>query len=249
MNDHKSSSFLKLNASHIRGIDIARLKIKSFCQLKTNAKKLIVIDEAECLSEIAQEALRRTVENFSYIVRFIFICNYPSKIIEAIQSRCIVLRFKSIPESVIIRKIIKILYIEQILFSIKGLEMLIFLAEGDMRRSLNEAEIVSRSFLKLTDLTVKISSFVPSVFMIAEFLYFIFNQNHLLAFEIFTDICNEGYNIIEITYEIYKFLKKIRLFYFKKFKILKLLCEIQIGLFEEKSKINIVLTIIKKMFS
>jgi DNA polymerase III delta prime subunit len=62
--------------------------------LKKNSRKLIVIDEAESLSEIAQEALRRTVENFSHIVRFIFICNYPSKIIEAIQSRCTVLRFK-----------------------------------------------------------------------------------------------------------------------------------------------------------
>uniref|UniRef100_A0A7S0N7L5 AAA+ ATPase domain-containing protein n=2 Tax=Cryptomonas curvata TaxID=233186 RepID=A0A7S0N7L5_9CRYP len=252
ISDQKSNNFLKLNASHVRGIDVVRLKIKSFCQLKINLKKnsrkLIVIDEAESLSEIAQEALRRTVENFSHIVRFIFICNYPSKIIEAIQSRCTVLRFNNITESIIIRKITKILCIEKILFSIKGLEMLIFLAEGDMRRLLNEAEISSRSFFKLTDLTVKICCFVPSIFMIAEFLYVIFNRNHLLAFEIFTDICNEGYNIAEIIYGIFKYLKRIRLFHFKKLKILKFLCELQIGLFEQKCKLNFVLTIIKKFF-
>ena len=109
-------------------------------------------------------------------------------------------------------------------------------------------EIGSRSFFKLTDLTVKISCFVPSIFMIAEFLYFVFNRNHLLAFEIFTDICNEGYNITEITYGIFKFLKRIRLFHFEKLKILKFLCELQIGLFEHKSKLNLVLTIIKKIF-
>jgi hypothetical protein len=63
--------------------------------------------------------------------------------------------------------------------------MLIFYSRGDMRRLLNEAEIGSRSFFKLTDLTVKISCFVPSIFMIADFLYFTFNRNHLWAFEIF----------------------------------------------------------------
>nr|UXY87959.1 DNA replication factor C complex subunit Rfc2 [Cryptomonas curvata] len=246
-------NFLNLNASHIGGIDTVRLKIKSFCKLKNSSnqflKKFIIIDEAESLTEIAQEALRRTVENFSNTIRFIFICNYPSKIIEAIQSRCTVLRFKSISDFEMLKKTVKILHKEKILFSIKALEMLVFIAEGDMRRLLNESEIISRSFLKITDATVKISCFVPIVFMIADFLYFILNKNHLWAFEIFIDILNEGYSLVEIINGIFKFLKKFKIFAFKKIKFLKILCEFQIVLFEKKSEISYAILFFKKLMN
>jgi len=224
-----------------------------FCQLRINSnentKKLIIIDEADSLTEVAQEALRRTVENFSNIVRFIFICNYPSKIIEAIQSRCILFHFKNISDFIMIRNVIKILSKEEISFSIKGLEMLIFLVEGDMRRLLNETEIISKSFLTLAELSVKMSCFVPNIFMIADFLYFTFNKNYILASEIFFDILNGGYSVVETINGIFKFLKKIKLFEVKKIKITKKICEFQIRLFENRQDLNFVLNFLKILFT
>ena len=232
---------------------MVRFKIKSFCQLKIDSnrfsRKLIIIDEADSLTEFTQEALRRTVENFSHTVRFILICNYPSKIIEAIQSRCTVLRFKNISNLFMIRNSIKILSKEEIKFSIKGLEMLIFLSEGDMRFFLNEAEIISKSLLILTELTVKISCFVPNMFLIADFLYFYFNKNYTLAFEIFFEILNEGYCIIEIINGIFKFLKKTKLFEYKKVKIIKKICEIQIEYFQNEVEMNFFLKFLKKIIN
>ena len=246
-------NFLNLNASHVGGIDMLRFKIKSFCKLKNNSsqntKKLIIIDEAESLTEIAQEALRRTVENFSNMVRFIFICNFPFKIIEAIQSRCTVLHFKNISDFEMLKKIVKILYKEETAFSIKSLEMLIFIAEGDMRRLINESEKISRSFIKITDAAVRISCLVPNIFMIADFLFFTFNKNYIVAFEIFIDILNDGYNLFETINGIFKFLKKFKIFAIIKLKILKILCEFQIKLFENDLEINYGLFFFKKLIS
>nr|UXY87461.1 DNA replication factor C complex subunit Rfc2 [Cryptomonas sp.] len=242
---------LEINASHTRGVDIVRIKIKSFCQTKTNLKnnlkKLIIIDEAESLTDTAQEALRRTVENFSQIARFILICNYPSKIIEAIQSRCAILRFKKIKEWLILRNIIKIFYWENILFSIAGLELLIFLAEGDIRRILNESEKIFKSFLVITNKTVNISCFFPEVFMLGEFLQNSFNQNYISAYEIFVDICNYGLDPIEIFQGIFRILKKMQSSSSKKIKILKMLCEFQIGFFQNKFKIDFIISVLKKI--
>ena len=229
-----------------------RVKIKSFCQLKINSKKnlnkLIIIDEAESLTEVAQQALRRIIEKNSQAVRFIFICNYPSKIIEAIQSRCAVLRFKTITESILLKNIIKILHAENILFSVKGLETLIFLAEGDMRRLVNESEVISKSFFKITNKTIKTSSFVPRIFvMITEFLAFTLNTNYLGAFELFIDICNEGHEATEVVYEVFKFLKKVRLFNFEKIKVLKNLCKFQVLYFQRQLKINNTMAILKRL--
>ena len=148
-----------------------------------------------------------------------------------------------------IRNSIKILSKEEIKFSIKGLEMLIFLSEGDMRFFLNEAEIISKSLLILTELTVKISCFVPNMFLIADFLYFYFNKNYTLAFEIFFEILNEGYCIIEIINGIFKFLKKTKLFEYKKVKIIKKICEIQIEYFQNEVEMNFFLKFLKKIIN
>ena len=89
-------SKLELNASDNRGINIVRKKIKEFagtCTLFKNGLKLIILDEADSMTIVAQFALRRIIEKYSDNVRFCIICNYINKIIPALQSRCIKLRF------------------------------------------------------------------------------------------------------------------------------------------------------------
>ena len=91
----------KLNASDDRGIDVVRDQIKSFASSRTmfsSGYKLIILDEADAMTQAAQNALRRVIEKYTKNVRFCIICNYVGKIIPAIQSRCTRFRFAPLKE-------------------------------------------------------------------------------------------------------------------------------------------------------
>ena len=93
------NNYLELNASDERGIDVVRQKVKSFARTRSLSEvpfKIIFLDEADALTREAQQALRRTMENFTENCRFILSCNFSSKIIEPIQSRCVVFKFRPI---------------------------------------------------------------------------------------------------------------------------------------------------------
>ncbi|HDD05185.1 MAG TPA: replication factor C small subunit, partial [Candidatus Aenigmarchaeota archaeon] len=97
-------NLLELNASDERGIDTIRTKVKEFARTKPIGDfpfKIILLDEADALTRDAQQALRRTMENFSSTCRFILDCNFSSKIIEPIQSRCAIFRFKPLEKEAI----------------------------------------------------------------------------------------------------------------------------------------------------
>ncbi|NOZ82146.1 MAG: replication factor C small subunit [Candidatus Micrarchaeota archaeon] len=101
--DDWKSWYLELNASDERGINTIRGKVKDFARTKSlsGLYKIIILDEADALTSDAQQALRRMMEKYASTCRFILICNYSSKIIEPIQSRCVVFRFRSLePEDV-----------------------------------------------------------------------------------------------------------------------------------------------------
>ncbi|MBT5215827.1 AAA family ATPase, partial [Candidatus Woesearchaeota archaeon] len=91
------NNLLETNASDERGIDVIRNKVKDFARTKaigTKFPKIVYLDECDNLTKEAQQALRRTMESYSGTARFILSCNYPSKIIDPIQSRCAVFKFK-----------------------------------------------------------------------------------------------------------------------------------------------------------
>lgn len=95
--DAWNGNFLELNASDERGIDVVRTKVKDFARTRALGDvpfKIIYLDECDALTKEAQQALRRTMENYTQTCRFILSCNYSSKIIDPIQSRCAVFRFK-----------------------------------------------------------------------------------------------------------------------------------------------------------
>lgn len=90
-------NFIEFNASDERGIDVVRNKVKDFARTKAMGDvpfKIIFLDECDALTKEAQQALRRTMEKYSASCRFILAANYSSKIIDPIQSRCAVFRFR-----------------------------------------------------------------------------------------------------------------------------------------------------------
>ena len=132
-------NFLELNASDERGIAVVRIKIKDFARTRSvNAPfKIIFLDEADALTSEAQNALRRTMETYSEGCRFIMGCNYSSKIIEPIQSRCAVFRFKSISPNEIVRRLKIISEKENLSADEAALESLAKISSGDIRRAIN----------------------------------------------------------------------------------------------------------------
>jgi len=134
------ANFVELNASDERGINVVRDKIKTFARTTPLGEadfKIIFLDEADSLTNEAMSALRRTMEQYSSSCRFILSCNYSSKIITPIQSRCVVYRFASLKKEDIIKKINQICRKENIEVSEMGLEAIIYISDGDMRRAIN----------------------------------------------------------------------------------------------------------------
>src|SRR3989344_5876310 len=142
--EHWRENTLELNASDERGIDVVRVKVKDFARTKAIGDvpfKLIYLDESDALTREAQQALRRTMENYTKTCRFILSCNYSSKILDPIQSRCAVFRFKPLSKEEIFAVVEKIAKEEggentQILLpDVK--EALYEVSDGDVRRLTN----------------------------------------------------------------------------------------------------------------
>lgn len=137
--DHWRANLLELNASDERGIDIVRGKIKSFAKTLPmgGTFKIIFLDEADALTKDAQHALRRTMELYTTTCRFILSCNYSSKIIEPIQSRCALFRFRPLKDDDMKSRLQEIADRENRNMTQDGLEALLYACEGDMRRAIN----------------------------------------------------------------------------------------------------------------
>ena len=132
--------FLELNASDERGIDVVRGRIKDFARtmpISSVPYKLILLDEADSLTDDAQNALRRTMEKYSENTRFALSCNYSSKIIEPIQSRCAIFRFRPLQAEDVSSIVTHIAKGEKITLDEKALQAIVYVADGDARRAVN----------------------------------------------------------------------------------------------------------------
>jgi replication factor C small subunit len=132
-------NFLELNASDQRGIDVVRDRIKNFARSSFGGHdyRVIFLDEADALTNDAQSALRRTMEQFSNNTRFILSCNYSSRIIDPIQSRCAVFRFSPLGDDAIAKQVRIIADAEGIEVTDDGVDALVYAAGGDMRKAIN----------------------------------------------------------------------------------------------------------------
>jgi replication factor C small subunit len=132
-------NFQETNASDERGINVIRGRIKDFAKMKSLGSdfKIVFLDESDALTPEAQQALRRTMEKFSGVCRFILSCNYSSRIIEPIQSRCAVFRFKSLGEADVLEYLSRVVTGEKLAADAAGLKAVYELSEGDLRKATN----------------------------------------------------------------------------------------------------------------
>ncbi|NPA86565.1 MAG: replication factor C small subunit [Candidatus Diapherotrites archaeon] len=152
--DTFEQNFLELNASDERGINVVRETIKEFARTLPfgGAKfKIIFLDEADALTADAQNALRRTMEKYAATARFILSCNYSSKIIEPIQSRCALFRFKPLRDEQIKERLRYIAQQEGLNITEGALDALVYIAEGDMRKAINTLQAAAAITKDITE--------------------------------------------------------------------------------------------------
>ncbi|OAQ91666.1 DNA replication factor C subunit Rfc2 [Purpureocillium lilacinum] len=148
---------LELNASDERGISIVREKVKDFARMQlTNPPphykdkypvppfKIIILDEADSMTQDAQSALRRTMETYSKITRFCLICNYVTRIIDPLASRCSKFRFKSLDQGNAKKRLEEIAQKEGVLLEDGAIDALIRCSDGDLRKAITFLQSAAR---------------------------------------------------------------------------------------------------------
>ncbi|KAL8656134.1 MAG: hypothetical protein Q9210_000460 [Variospora velana] len=148
---------LELNASDERGISIVREKVKDFARMQLSNPplhykdkypcppyKIIILDEADSMTQDAQSALRRTMETYSKITRFCLICNYVTRIIDPLASRCSKFRFKSLDQGNAKKRLEEIAEVEHVKVEDGVLDTLIKCSEGDLRKAITFLQSAAR---------------------------------------------------------------------------------------------------------
>ncbi|PAV57917.1 hypothetical protein WR25_23821 [Diploscapter pachys] len=145
---------LELNASDERGIQVVRTRIKEFSQRSIGPSslggsvgqmKIIILDEADAMTSVAQAAMRRTIEKYSHTTRFILICNYISRIIDPLTSRCAKFRFKPLPVEKQLERLQFICKEEKVNLDEEALKTLVQLTEGDLRKAVTYLQSLASS--------------------------------------------------------------------------------------------------------
>ena len=144
--DAWQQNYFEMNSSDERGIDVVRKKIKDIARVAPfggAAFKIIFLDEADNLTADAQAALRRTMETYTKTSRFILSANYSSRLIEPIQSRCAVFRFRPLKPDAVRAFLTRVAKGEKLKITEDGMEALIYVAQGDMRRAVNSLQVAA----------------------------------------------------------------------------------------------------------
>jgi replication factor C small subunit len=157
-------NLLELNSSDERGIDTVRTTIKQYARtapIGAVGFKLLFLDEADNLTAEAQAALRRLMERFSGSCRFILSCNYSSRIIDPIQSRCAVFRFRAYPPAAVRTQVERVAKSEHRTITPEALETIVAASGGDLRRATNLLQLAATHAENVTAETVKEYATVP----------------------------------------------------------------------------------------
>lgn len=202
LGDQFRKATLELNASDDRGLEAVREKIKSFAAQKIplpeGRHKIIILDEADSMTESAQQALRIIISDYSHTTRFALACNDSSKIIEPIQSRCSILRFSKLKNDEIDERLNKIVRIENVSFEDRGIQALIETSDGDMRYALNNLQSTVVGFNNVTHENVYKIVDIPKPEILKSCFEHCINDRIDEALNIIDTLIADGYNAYDI---------------------------------------------------
>lgn len=216
---------LELNASNERGLDVVRNKIKMFAQAKVTLdpgkQKLVILDEADAMTEAAQQALRRIIEIYSKTTRFAFACNLFDKIIEPIQSRCAVVRFNRLNDVQLRSKMLSICKQMEVSYDDKGIDAIIYTAQGDMRQAINNLQSTYDGFESITEENVfKVCDEPPPV-VIQNIIESCLKNNLDEAEKCLQHLYNLGYCTEDIVSSMFRVVKTFKMPEYTKLEYLK----------------------------
>lgn len=208
-NEKYSEYVLELNASDDRGLSIINNTIHPFCKKKIDIKysyKLIILDEADSITQKAQNLLSNIISEFRKNTRFVFVCNDYTQIIESIQSKCMIIKYPKIDSNNLYFKIKTICDIENVKYTDEGINTLIFVSEHDIRQLINNLECIYYSFGILNEENIYKFIDKPKTFYISEILKACFEKDYIKTISIIKNLYFKGYTPNDILLTFMKYL-------------------------------------------
>ena len=203
---------IEYNASDNRGLETINNSIIYFCKKKSSSKKkLVILDEADNITKKAQNTLCNLMEMFKDTTKFALTCNEYFKLIEGIQTRCLIIRYNSLPNIFIKDRLKYICKEEKIKFTEDGLDAIIFISQGDIRQAINCLESTFFGFKKITYQNIYKICEVPSHIDIRNLIFLCRDSNLRNIIDKILKIKNEGYCNNDILLTIINVLKYIEL--------------------------------------
>ena len=196
--DDYENNVLELNASDDRGLTMISSTIQPFCKKKSNYNKLVILDEADSITQKAQNLLNNIIAEYRKNTRFIFICNQNAKISESIQSRCMILKFPKVKKKHIKEKIIEICQNENTEYTDDGVNRLLFFSDYDIRQCINNLECIIYTKNSVTTKTIDNLINVPKIEYIKKIIELCKEKKLDESLLVITKLFNNGYSSNDI---------------------------------------------------
>lgn len=215
LGDKVKEAVLELNASDERGIDVVRHRIKTFAQTKVTLPegrhKIIILDEADSMTDGAQQALRRTMEMYTKTTRFALACNQSEKIIEPIQSRCALLRYTKLSPVQLLTRVKEVAKAEKVNYDDGGLEAILFTAQGDMRQALNNLQATVNAYELVNKENVLKVCDEPHPDLMIKMLHYCTDRKFFEASKIIHEFHRLGFSSDDIVSTLFRVVKTVEL--------------------------------------
>ena len=202
-------SVLELNASDDRGIKSVQGDIINFCKTIRKYKnadgkkylthKLVILDEADNIMDKAQHQINTLMEQYSSTIKFAFTCNSSTDIIEAIQSRCIIIRYTRLEPTHITHRLEQICLLEKIPYDIPSLKQITEISRGDMRGAINTLQLVHNKHNKVNMDTVNNVCNIPQIVLLKNIIDLCIEHKLVPAIKAVIELKNSGFTGSDIT--------------------------------------------------
>ncbi len=222
--------FVEINASDERGIETIRERVKAFARTVPFGGfgfRILLLDESDQLTDAAQHAFRRTMEQFSSTCRFILAANYSNRIIEPIQSRCVVLRFKPLKMEMVGKMLKRLAEAEGLELSEKAIQAIYDFSMGDMRKAINILQSAASLSKKIDEKEVYKIMGIVSRGEIRRMLELALEGRFIEARELLRNIIYvQGHQAQDITFSISREIPTLNIDEEEKIKLVDVLAEI-----------------------